>query len=210
MLTEIFRAFGEYKKLTAVLIVAVVLMLFMWVMALRAAKKRNAERDKILARLQEENALRSEFAAVTPEQAQSADCFRMLHGIALHIQKELEKSTDMVAAFRALPQEKQYIYALSFVFCEDAETLCTFFRLNEKPLTEAALSAAREMFDAAHLAQFEKAYRMFDPDDETTSTIASEMQTLDESFAAGQEPLKDGIRQYITAHTQALQYTLEG
>lgn len=210
MLTEIFRAFGEYKKLTAILIVAVILMLFMWVMALRAAKKRNAERDKILAQLKEENALRTEFAAVTPEQAQVADCFRMLHGIALHIQKELEKSSDMVAAFRALPEEKQYIYALSFVFCEDADTLCAFFRLNEKPLTETALSAAREMFDEVHLAQFEKAYRMFDPDDETTSTIASEMQALDESFAADQEPLKDGIRQYIMAHTQALQYTLEG
>ena len=198
MVHDMFRAFAEFKGLTAVLIAAVVLLVFVMIMASRAVHRHNAARDAILDRLKKENALRKKYGSVTRETALEADGRELLHGVALCIQQSLEKESDMTAAFAALPPEKQIVYALDFVLCEDAEALSAFFRLNGKPLTEAALEGARRAFDARHLELFEKGYRMFDPDDETTSVIPEDVKRLDADFAAADEAaLYTGIRNFI-------------
>ena len=210
MLLEIFRAFGEYKKLTACLIVAVVLMIFGWVMAARAIAKRNKERDAVLEKLRREHALRREFADLTAEKAANADPETLLHALAVQIQAELEKQSDINASFGELAEEKQYIYALNYLLCEDAQTLSAFFRLNGAPLTDAALQGARAMFDEPHLRLMEKGYKMFDSDDETTSALPEDVQALDSAFGEQRETLLAGIRQYITDHAKAFEYHLEG
>ena len=198
MIGNILRAFAEYKLLTALLGVAVVLAVFVWIKAIRASKRHNAEREAILAKLQKEKELRERFAHLTPELVQSADVREMLHGIALIIQSKLEQTEDINASFLALSEAQQYIYALNFVFCEDADTLSRFFRLNGKPLTTAALDAARRTFDADTLALFETGYRMFDADDETTSSLPADVEALDSSFAAADKTeLFENIRKYI-------------
>ena len=205
MIGNILHAFAEYKLLTALLCVAAVLAVFAWVKALRASKKHNAEREATFARLQKEKELRDAFSSLTPELVQSADVSDMLHGIALGVQSSLEKETDVNAAFTALPVERQYIYALNFVFCEDADTLSRFFRLNGKPLTTAALNAARLTFDDDTRALFEKGYKMFDDEDETTSSLPADVDALDRAFAdADKTQLFENIRKYIAEHIENL------
>ena len=203
MIENMFRAFAEYKTLTAVLIAAVVLLVFVMIMASRAVRRHNAERDAILDRLKKEEALRKKYGALTRETAQNADGKELLHGVALCIQKSLESEPDMTAAFHALPAEKQIVYALDFVLCEDAETISAFFRLNGMPLTTAALEGARRTFDARHLELFERGYRMFDPDDETTSVVPADVEKLDADFAAADETaLYEGIRNFIADNAE--------
>lgn len=205
MLHNMLGAFAQYKALTAVLIVAVIALIFVSIMASRAVRRHNAERDAVLDRLKKEEALRKQYASFTRETALAADGRELLHGVALCIQKSLETVPDMTAAFGALPQEKQIVYALSFVLCEDAETLSAFFRLNGKPLTTAALEGARRTFDARHLELFEKGFRMFDSDDETTSSVPDEVRQLDADFAAADEKaLYEGIRNFIADNAEIL------
>lgn len=203
MLNNMFRAFAQYKTLTAILIAALVLLVFVMIMASRAVRRHNAERDAILDRLKKEEALRRKYGAFSRETALSSDGRELLHGAALCIQKAIENEPDMTAAFAFLPEEKQIVYALDFVLCEDAETLSAFFRLNGKPLTSAALTGARRAFDARHLELFETGYRMFDPDDETTSALPEDVRKLDADFAAADEAaLYEGIRNFIADNAE--------
>lgn len=210
MLREMLQAFVQYKKLTAVLVAAVVLMIFGWIMAARSARRRSSERDAVLAKLRQENELRSRFAGLTAEKALQADGQALVHALALQIQSELEKEPNIDAAYINLPAEKQYIYALNFLLCEDAETISRFFRLNGAPLTDAALAGARAMFDAEHLSLMEKAYKMFDSNDETVSALPQDIQALDAAFGENTDALFDSIRQYIAEHSQIFVYHLEG
>ena len=203
MLSNVFRAFAEYKVLTAILIAAVIALIFVAAMAARAVRRHNAARDAILDKLKKEEALRKKYGTFTRETALRSDGKELLHGVALCIQKSLEKETDLTAAFLALPAEKQAVYALDYVLCEDAETLSAFFRLNGKPLTSAALAGARRAFDTPHLELFEKGYRMFDPDDETTSSVPEDVRQLDADFAAADEAaLYEGIRNFIADNAE--------
>lgn len=205
MLRNIISAFAQYKGLTAILIAAILLLIFVSIKASRAVRRHNAERDAILDRLKKEKELTRKYASFTHETALQADGKELLHGVALCIQKSLEKEADMTAAFTALPTEKQIVYALDFVLCEDAETLSAFFRLNEKPLTTAALEGARRTFDARHLELFEKGFRMFDPDDETTSSLPEDVKQLDADFAAADETeLYKGIQYFIADNAEIL------
>ena len=203
MIRNMFQAFAQYKTLTTILIAALILLVFVMIKASRAVRRHNAERDAILARLQKEKALRDKYASFTRETALEADGKELLHGVALCIQKALEEEADLTAAFSALPEEKQIVYALDFVLCEDAGTLSAFFRLNGKPLTTAALEGARRTFDARHLELFKLGFRMFDPDDETTSSVPGDVERLDADFAAADEAaLYEGIRNFIADNAE--------
>ena len=205
MLHNILQAFAQYKILTVILFAAVVLTVFAWIKALRAARVRSAKRDALLKKLRQEEELRRTFAVITPDLAEQAEPLDMLHGIALRIQKEIENADDLTAAFSALPAVKQHIYALSFVFCEDAQTLSEFFRLNGKPLTTAALDGARASFPPDALTVFEKGYTMFDDEDETLSTLPADVEALDAAFSSLDKPaICDGIRKYIAANAADL------
>lgn len=198
---ELLSAFAQHRALTALLIVLVALLIFVSIKAARAVRAHNAERDKILAKLKKDAALREKYASVTRDQAQTADCRELLHGVALNIQQRLESESDLTAAFRALPAHEQYIYAWNYLFCEDADSLSAFFRLNGSPLTDAALEGARAVFGEQGFGVLERGFRMFDPDDETTSALPQDIETLDADFAAQQDVLLENIRTFIAAHT---------
>lgn len=205
MLNSFIHALAQYKLLSLILLIAVILAVFGWVKALRASRRHNAERENILAKLREEEALRRRFAVITPSLAEQSDASEMLHGVALRIQKELDGASQPEPAFRALPEAKQFIYALNFVFCEDADTLSGFFRLNGKPLTTAARDAARQLFDETTLPLFETGYKMFDDEDETTSSMPDDVAALDQAFAAADKtPLFENVRAFILSNAALL------
>ena len=82
---ELLSAFAQHRALTALLIVLVALLIFVSIKAARAVRAHNAERDKILAKLKKDAALREKYASVTRDQAQTADCRDLLHSVALNI-----------------------------------------------------------------------------------------------------------------------------
>lgn len=201
MLKEIIAAFGEYYYITIVFVMFLIAAVFAWAKAVSALKLRNRRRDEVLAKLREENELCGEYSALTAEKSLSAEPERLLRGVALNIQRALEKSDDMNAAFLAMPEEKRFIYALDFVFCEDAESLSDFFRKNGKPLTKAADEAVNRIIGGSFYAVFNRGYRMFDDDDEELSVTPDDVRALDSEYAAaiesGQGEIFSAVKKYI-------------
>ena len=182
LLKNMLAAFGDYPKLTAILIIAVVLAVFVCIMAGRASSRMNKIRNAELEKIKEEVRLRKKFEYISESDVRNADCNELLKGLTSNIQIKLEKEADMKEAFLALPKEKQFVYALCFVYCEDADSLSSFFRLNGKPLTTAAKDAFCEIIGGDEAKLFERAYLMFDDDDETTSVTAEETEENDKKF----------------------------
>ena len=203
LLNNMIKAFGDYPKLTAVLVIAVILTVFVCVMAGRASSRMSKKRSAELERIKEEVRLREKFALVSRESLQEADCRELVKGLTANIQMQLEKSEDIKGAFNSLDKEKRFVYALDYVFFEDADTLSSFFRLNGKPLTTSANEAFREIIGGEEAKLFERAYTMFDEDDETTSVIKTEIEENDARFSElDTESVFGKIRDYIADHAE--------
>ena len=204
MLCDMLQAFAQYRILTAVFIVACILMVVMLVFAVRAVRRHNRERDAVLKRLKEEERLRRKYETLTDELVRNADGAELLHALALRIQRNLENEADMNAAFLTLPVPQQYIYALDYVFCEDTSTLSAFFRTYGSPLTDAALHASEEILPDFAEQVFRPAFVMFDENDETTSCTKGSVQKADEAFAqTDMAALTDSVKSYIANNLQA-------
>ena len=197
------HAFAQYKTLTAVFIAASILMLVTLFFAVRAVRRHNRERDAVLNRLKEEERLRKKYETLTPALAQSADSAELLHALGLRIQKALENEPDLNASFLALPEPKQYVYALNYVFCEDTKTLSAFFRTYGTPLTDTALRAAETILPDFAERIFRPAFAMFDDNNETVSCTKESVQKVDEAFSATDKTiLYDSIKTYILDNLQ--------
>ena len=204
MLRNILQAFAQYRILTAVFVVAFILMVVMLVLAARAVRRHNRVRDAAMCRMKEEERLRKKYETITETTAQSADSAELLHALALRIQRNIESEADMNAAFLTLPVPQQYIYALDYVFCEETKTLSAFFRTYGSPLTDAALRATEEIVPDFAEHVFRPAFLMFDENDETTSCTKESVQKADEVFAAAdKDAIMDRIRSYIIHNLQA-------
>ena len=193
MFKDIIAAFGEYYYITIILVILLIVTAFVWIKAIGASRKKGRQRDDILAKLNAEKELRKEFEDLTAEKAQSAEPERLLKGIALNIQRELEKNDDMDAAFAELPEEKRFVYALDFVFCEDAEKLSDFFRKNGKQLIIEADEAVRHIIGGGFCALFHRGFCMFDDDNEEFSVLPDTVKALDEEYSAALESGKANI-----------------
>ncbi len=204
---ELFKnmteAFADYPKLTLVLIIAVLLTVFVCIMAGRASSKMSKRRNAELEKIKEEVRLREKFSKINRESVLEADCRELLKGLTSNIQMQIEKSEDIKGAFNSLDKEKRFVYALDYVFFEDADTLSSFFRLNGKPLTTSANEAFREIIGGGEAKLFERAYTMFDEDDETTSVIKTEIEENDAKFSElDTESVFGKIRDYIADHAE--------
>lgn len=208
MLKEIIAAFGEYYYISIVFVIFLIAAVFVWIKAISASKKKGIRRDAVLARLKEENELCEEFSDLTADKALSAEPERLLKGVALNIQRDLEKREDMNSAFLAMSEQKRFVYALNFVFCEDAESLSDFFRKNGKPLTTTADEAVRRIIGGGFSTVFNKGYRMFDDDDEELSTIPDDVSVLDSEYSSalesGKGEILSAIKKYICDNVEFL------
>lgn len=203
MLRDMLQAFGQYKLLTVLLILAVVLAVFMVTIASRAVRRHNRARDAILQRYKQEDLLRRKYAVLTPDLVQSADARELLQGVGLCLQRELENEKDMNAAFSALSEPRQSVYALYYLLCEDCNTLSEFFRAYGQPMTGASLRAAQAVFPEQALNIFTTAYKMFDESDETTSCTKDSVQNVDQAFnALDRQSLFQSVRHYIIQNIQ--------
>lgn len=165
------------------LILLVILTVFVCIMAMISGRKRNAERERILADLKREKALREEFRTVDENTfTQDKDDYRLIIGICANIQQCLEKSADMNADFKALSEPEQYAYALGYVFEDSKNGLSEFFRANGEPLLSVSAAAVRDVIGGEVSDLFAKEYIMFDENDETTSIDSKVIEESDASF----------------------------
>ncbi len=200
---DLFDYLAQNPLWAVILIVLFVLTVVMIILASRSGKKRDAQREKIIAKLEKDKAIRNEYRILTPESF-DADDEKLLFGVAANIQLALEKENDMTAAFDALPEYKKYIYALNYVF-EDSEyiKLSSFFRCNGQPLTGTAAKAVKDVTGGRLYEIFEPMYNMFDDDNEDVSFDAVKINELDEKFRLLMENDKDEILAKIGDYIKA-------
>lgn len=166
-----------------ILAALIILTVFVCIKAGAASSKRYKANEAIMKKLKEENQLRNEFAVLTPSLVENADSARLFKGVALNLQKKISDAADMTAEFEKLSQEQKEIYALSFVVEDGSEKLSEFFKSNGQPLTGAALSAFKRLFDGKALEIFESEYNSYDSDNEAASVIPAEIEKNDSEFA---------------------------
>ena len=176
--------FLDRPYLILIFALTVALTVFVCIKAGQASAKRSQVNEKIIKKLKEENELRNEFAILTPSLAEKSEPDRLFKGVALNLQKRISDSDNMVTAFKELTQEQREIYALSFVIEDGSEKLSNFFRTNGHPLTDASLSAVKHLFGDRACEIFESEFDAFDPDNEISSVIPSEIDSFDTEFSS--------------------------
>ncbi len=148
-----------------IIAVLIVITVIMWIKALAASQRHREEREKIIAQLEKEKALRNEFRNISESTFDIEDNEKLLYGIAANIQMYLEKQKDMNEAFENLPVEKKYVYALNYVFEDSKDGLLSdFFKMNGQPLTGCANQAVKEVIGDKLSSIFNNVYNMTDDD----------------------------------------------
>lgn len=179
-----FEYISQHWYAGAALILLVVLTVFVWIRAMISGRKRNEERERIIAEIEKEKALRKEFKTIDENTFSNVDDYRLIIGMCAHIQQKIEDETDMNAAFSALSEPEKYAYVLGYVFEDSKNSLSEFFRANGEPLLSVSLEAVRNIIGGDFSDVFEKEFIMLDENDETTSVDNNELEVLDGKFAS--------------------------
>jgi hypothetical protein len=165
------------------LVLLAILTVFMFIMAIISGRKRNAERERIIAEIEREKSIRKEFREIDEDTfAPDRDDYRLVVGICANIQMSIEKIEDMNSAFSALAEEKKLIYALGYVFEDSRTNLSEFFRANGEPLLSVASDAVDRIVGGRMKEVFDKERIMLDENDETTSVDNDLLEKLDEEY----------------------------
>ena len=160
--------FGVQWYLWVLLVVVSILAVFAWIKAMAASRIRREKLRKEAEIWKKDYELRQEFKTLTLEKLNSTDTNKMLSGVCMNIQIELENANDMNEAFLNLPEEKKFIYCLEY-FDEDAtKSLLTFFKNNGSPLTDFLTHALKTIGYEEILPLIETVYPMYDENSEVS------------------------------------------
>lgn len=198
-----FEYISQHWYAGVALVLLVVLTVFVWIRAAISGKKRSEERERIIAGIEREKALRKEFKAVDDSTFSNTDDYRLIIGMCAHIQQRIENETDMNAAFSALPEPEKYAYALGYVFEDSKNGLSEFFRANGEPLLSVSLDAVRKVIGGDFAEVFEKEFVMLDENDETTSVDDRELEVLDGKFTSIIGSDADGIYAKVSSYIRS-------
>lgn len=180
-----FEYISQHPIAGVALVLLAVVTVFVWIKALLSSKKRSEERERIIADLEKEKALRKEFKHIDETTfAEGKDNYRLITGMCAHVQQLIEKKEDMNAAFSQLNEAKRYVYALGYVFEDSRNGLSDFFRSNGEPLLSAANQAVSEIIGGKFAEIFANEYVMLDENDETTSVDNEALKRMDDDFKA--------------------------
>lgn len=187
-MNDFLAALRQYWYLALMLVAAIIVTLWVMTKAAQASRRTHAAREAQMKKLEYETGVMKEFSSLSVEKLKGADKKRAFDGVAMNIQKNLEKRSDMDAAFSELSDAQKKIYALYYLADDSRNGLSEFFKCNSAPLTPVALSAARGLLPADALAAFEAEYHAYDPENEDASLVADEIASWDEKYA---EAMKD-------------------
>ncbi len=188
-----FEYISQHWYAGAALVLLVILTVFVWIRATISGKKRSEERERIIAEIEKEKALRKEFKTVDDSTFSNVEDYRLIIGMCAYIQQKIENETDMNAAFSALSEIEKFAYVLGYVFEDSQKGLSEFFRANGEPLLSVSLDAVRKVIGGEFAEVFEKEFVMLDENDETTSVDNDELEVLDGKFSSIIEADGEGI-----------------
>lgn len=178
-----FEYISQHPSAGVALVLLAIVTVFVCIKAMLASKKRNEERERIIADIEKEKALRKEFKHVDETTfADGKDDYRLITGMCAHVQQRIEKKEDMTAAFYELSDVEKYVYALGYVFEDSKNGLSDFFRSNGEPLLSTAEKAVREIIGERFSELFSAEFIMLDENDETTSVDNDALAKMDEEF----------------------------
>lgn len=178
-----FEYISQHPMAGVALALLAVLTVFVCLKAMLASRKRSEERERIIADIEKEKALRKEFKHVDETTfAQGKDNYRLITGMCAHVQQNIEKKEDMTAAFYELSEVEKYVYALGYVFEDSQKGLSDFFRSNGEPLLSTADKAVSEIVGGRFSEIFSSEFVMLDENDETTSVDNDALAKMDEEF----------------------------
>jgi hypothetical protein len=193
--------FGVQWYLWVLLVIVSILAIFVWIKAMSASRIRREKLKKEAEIWKKDYELRQEFKTLTLEKINSTDTNKMLSGVCMNIQIELENAPDMNEAFLKLPEEKKYIYCLEY-FDEDAsKSLSTFFKNNGSPLTDFIIEAIKTIGYEEILPLVEVIYPMYD-DNSDVSIDYTVIDKTDDKFKEIYNPNKlyDLVSKYVKAN----------
>lgn len=177
-----FEYISNHWYAGAALVLLIILTVFAWIMAAISGRKRNEERERIIAELEKEKALRREFKTIDESTfAEDKDDCRLVMGMCAHIQQKIEKIEDMNGEFEKLSDIEKYVYSLGYVFEDSRNGFSGFFRLNGKPLVPVAVEAVDDVIGGEFAELFKKVYEMLDEDNESVSVDDDALDKLDEA-----------------------------
>lgn len=195
--------FGVQWYLWVLLLVVSILAIFVCIKASAASRTRREKLKKEAEIWKKDYELRQEFRTLTSEKLNSTDNNKMLPGVCMNIQIELEIAPDMNEAFFKLPDEKKYIYCLEY-FDEDAiKSLSTFFKNNGAPLTDFVIDAIKAVGYNEILPLVETLHPMYD-DNSDVSIDYPVIEKTDDKFKEiyNQNKLYDLVTKYVKANKE--------
>ncbi len=195
--------FGVQWYLWVLLLVVSVLAIFVCIKASSASRIRREKLRKEAEIWKKDYELRENFRTLTLEKLNSTDNNKMLSGVCMNIQIELENAPDMNEAFFKLPDEKKYIYCLEY-FDEDAiKSLSTFFKNNGTPLTDFVTQAIKAVGYNEILPLVETLHPMYDENSDTSIDYAV-IEKTDDKFKEfyNQNKLYDLVAKYVKSNKE--------
>ena len=178
-----FEYISTHPFVGVALVLLIILTVFVWYKAIKSGKKRSEERERIIADLEKEKALRNEFRHVDETTfAEGKDDYRLSVGMCANVQMSIEKKNDMTAAFNELSEIKRFVYALGYVFEDGKVSLSNFFRSNGEPLLSTANEAVKTVIGGEYADLFTKVFSMFDENNEEVSFIEADVKKYDEEY----------------------------
>ncbi|HAY72304.1 MAG TPA: hypothetical protein DCY31_00350 [Ruminococcaceae bacterium] len=181
---SMFQYIAQHPWVGVALVLLIALTVFVWCKAITSGKRRNEEREKIIADLEREKALRNEFR--NPDEStfsEDKDDYRLIVGMCANVQMKLEKASNMNEAFSELSEVKKNAYCLGYVFEDSKNKLSEYFRSNGEPLLSASKNAVNEVIGGDFGEIFNKEFVMLDENDETTSVDNDLLSKYDGQFS---------------------------
>lgn len=177
-----FEFLTQYWYLVIVMIVAVILTFVLWVKAAKSSAERNREKKEFIAKLEREKSLRERFSEITTEVMEREPLEDVFEGVVANIQRRLDKSDDMLAAFDVMNDSMKYAYAAYYVFDDSKDGLSEFFKKNGRPLTPLAPKAVGTIFGDDIGAVVQEQWEIFDEENEEKSVIPEEYDLVNKKF----------------------------
>ena len=195
--------FGVQWYLWVLLLVVSILAIFVCIKASAASRTRREKLKKEAEIWKKDYELRQEFRTLTSEKINSTDNNKMLPGVCMNIQIDLENAPDMNEAFFKLPDEKKYIYCLEYFDEDSIKSLSTFFKNNGAPLTDFVIDAIKAVGYNEILPLVETLHPMYD-DNSDVSIDYPVIEKTDDKFKEiyNQNKLYDLVTKYVKANKE--------
>lgn len=195
--------FGVQWYLWVLLVVVSILAIFVWIKAMSASRTRREKLKKEAEIWKKDYELRQEFKTLTLEKINSTDTNKMLSGVCMNIQIELENAPDMNEAFLQLPEEKKYVYCLEYFDEDCVKSLSTFFKNNGSPLTDFITQAIKTVGYEEILPLVKTLYPMYD-DNSDVSIDYTVIDKTDDKFKEIYNPNKlyELVTKYVKSNKE--------